>query len=56
MSKSENSKNWQFGKIKELAIWKVQKTCILDNSKNFQFGKFRKFLIRKIPKNFNLDN
>ena len=38
MSNLENSKNFQFGKLK----------------KNLQFGKFQKFPIRKILKNLNV--
>ena len=53
---SENSRNLQFRKFENFAIWKIPKIANLKSSENFLFEKFRKCSIWNFLKIVNLEN
>ena len=48
--------HFQFRKLQEFIIWKIQKNVNLENSKNLQVGKFQEFSIWEIQQTCNLEN
>ena len=56
MSNLENSKNFQFEKLKKIPIREIPKMSNLENSENCQFRKFQTFSNSKIPKKSDLKN